>query len=444
MSDFPSIRYTRSGDINIAYQVIGDGGLDLLFVPGYISNLELFRHIPSTQRAFERFSRFARLITFDKRGSGLSDRTDHAPTLEERMEDIRAVLDEVGSERTALFGFSEGGATCILFAATYPERTTALVMYGATARSTWAPDYTFAPPAEALLEGGLMLGEFWGQGANIELFNPSVQDDPQARELWASLERQGASPGDILPLFQMYLQVDVRGALSSIAVPTLVLHRAGDRVVNVRHSRYLAARIPGAKLVEFPGIDHSWLIGEDPGPILDEVEEFLTGVRPVDEPDRFLATVMFTDIVGSTQRAADKGDQEWRKILDSHERAVRAELGRFKGVEVKTTGDGFLATFDGPARAIHCGVAITKAVLPLGLEARVGLHSGEVERRGSDIAGIAVHIASRVGSLAAASEVLVSETVKGLVAGSGIAFSERGEHELKGIPDRWRLFAVPG
>jgi class 3 adenylate cyclase len=312
------------------------------------------------------------------------------------------------------------------------------------ARTTYAPDYTFATPIEAYLESGAeLLLPNWGSGLFAEIYTPSVADDPRNIERFARHERFGASPGALLKIVTMYLDVDVRHVVGAISAPTLIMHARGDRVVNVRHGRWLAEHMPEAKYVEFPGIDHS-VIATDPDPMLDEIEEFLTGVRPVSEPDRVLATVMFTDIVGSTQRAAEVGDHEWRSVLDSHERAVRAELERFRGNEVNTTGDGFLATFDGPARAIRCGTAITEAVRALGLEARVGVHSGEIELRGSDIGGIAVHIASRVGSLAGASEVLASETVKGLVAGSGIAFAERGEHELKGVPDRWRLYAVQG
>ena len=438
----PEIRYAKSGDLNIAYEVIGDAERDLMFIPGYVSHLDLFNQIPFIRAGFERASRFARVITFDKRGSGLSDPVAGAPTLEDRMEDMKAVLDAAGSEKTALFAISEGGPTALLFAATYPERVSAIVLYGAMARSTWAPDYEIAAPAEDLLEGGALLLEYWGQGVNVEVFSPSVADDPAARAQWAKLERQASSPAQVLPLFLMFLEVDVRNILPSIHVPTLVLHRRGDRVVNVRHGRYLAEHIPGAKIVEFPGIDHTLTSGEDPTPIFDEIETFLTGVRPKTEPDRMLATVMFTDVVGSTEKAAALGDQKWRTLLEDQQRVVRKHLERFDGREIKTMGDGFLATFDGPARAIKCGHAVANDVRSLGIELRVGLHAGEVEVLGDDIGGIAVHIASRVGHLAGANEVLVSETVKGLVAGSGITFEERGEHELKGVPDTWRLFAA--
>ncbi len=434
----PQVQYAKSGDVSIAYTVSGSGDFDLVVVPGYISNLDLFWDSPLAQ-TYERWGTFSRLILFDKRGTGISDPVHQVATLEQRMDDVRAVMDAAGSQRAALLGVSEGSAMSLLFAATYPERVTALVLFGAMARTTEAPDYPFAAPREALIESDAELAPYWGQGITAEIFVPSVAEMPEMREFGAKLERQGASPAMRKKYYEMFLDVDVRDVLPMVRVPTLVLHSHGDRVVNFRAGRYVAEHLPNARFVELPGIDHS-LLGNPTA--LDEVEEFLTGVRPVAEPDRVLATVMFTDLVGSTEKAAQLGDHSWRRMLDEHERLVRAQLERYRGVEVKTTGDGFLATFDGPARGIHCGTAITQAVSPLGVEARVGLHSGELERRGSDVAGIAVHIASRVGSLAGASEVLVSETVKGLVAGSGIAFEERGEHELKGVPDRWRLFAV--
>ena len=371
------------------------------------------------------------------------------------MEDVRAVMDAAGSEKAALFGFSEGSAMAMLFAATYPERTRSLVLWGAMARTTYAPDYEIGTPREAYEEArDELVMPYFGSGVMAEIYTPSIAYSPEFiaetsgedvgdQVRLAHEEQAGASPGAILKIIEMYMDVDVRHVVPLISVPTLIVHAHGDRVVNVRHGRWLADRIPGARYVELPGSDHGFWY-TNPDPVLDEIEEFLTGVRPVAEPDRVLATVMFTDIVDSTQKAAEVGDHAWRGKLDEHERRVRAELKRFRGVEVKTTGDGFLATFDGPARSVRCGQAITDAVHGIGLEARVGIHSGEIELRGSDVAGIAVHIASRVGSLAAPAEVLVSETVKGLVAGSGIAFEERGEHDLKGVPDRWRLFAVVG
>jgi pimeloyl-ACP methyl ester carboxylesterase len=448
----PQVRYAKSGDVHIAYTVTGDGPFDLVLVPGFISHLHQ-SWAPPLEHSMRRLASFSRLILFDKRGTGLSDPIADVPTLEVRMDDVRAVMDAAGSKRAALFGFSEGGAMSLLFAATYPERTHSLVLWGAMARTTYAPDYPFATPLEAYEEArDELVMPYFGSGTMAELFTPSMAYAPEFltqtegeevgdRVRMAQEEQAGASPGAVLKIIEMYMDTDVRDVVPTINIPTLILHAYGDRVVNVRHGRWLAEHIAGAKYIEMPGSDHGFWY-TNPDPVIDEMQEFLTGVRPVAEPDRVLATVMFTDIVDSTKRAAELGDHRWREKLDEHERQVRAELKAFRGVEVKTTGDGFLATFDGPARAVHCGQAITRAVRSLGLQARVGIHSGEIELRGSDVAGIAVHIASRVGSLARPSEVLVSETVKGLVAGSGIAFAERGEHELKGVPDRWRVFAV--
>ncbi len=436
----PSFGYAQSGDVNIAYVALGSGDLDLVVVPGFISHLMMLAEPPAA-RIGERLSSFARVITYDKPGTGLSDPVTEAPTLDERMDQIRAVMDAAGSERAALFAFSEGAATAMLFAAAHPERVVALALYGGAARTSEAPDYPWAPPAEAMLEASKeFVSPYWGEGAVVEIFAPSLADDPVAKDWFARSERMGASPAMRDKLYEMYLDIDVRHVLPSIHVPTIVIHRRGDPVVNVRGARWLAEQIPGAKYVELPGMDHALI--SNPDEILDEVEEFLTGARPIAEPDRVLATVMFTDIVGSTTKAAELGDTKWREVLEAQRKAVRSELGSHKGREVKTMGDGFLATFDGPARAVRCGQAIVKAVRPLGIDVRVGLHSGEVEIMGEDVGGIAVHIASRVGDLAGASEVLVSETVKGIVAGSGIRFEDRGEHELKGVPDTWRLFVV--
>jgi pimeloyl-ACP methyl ester carboxylesterase len=452
MAQMPPVRYARSGDVHIAYTVAGDGPFDLVLVPGFISHLHQ-SWSPPMEHSMRRLASFSRFIVFDKRGTGLSDPVSEVPTLEVRMDDVRAVMDAAGSEKAALFGFSEGGAMSLLFAATYPERTHSLVLWGAMARSTYAPDYPFATPSEAYEEArDELVMPYFGDGVMAEIFTPSMAYKPEflaataGQEVGdkvraAQEEQAGASPGSVLKIIEMYMDTDVRHVVPSIRVPTLVVHAYGDRVVNVRHGRWLAEHIPGAKLVELPGSDHSFWY-TNPDPVLDEVEEFLTGVRPVAEPDRVLATVMFTDIVGSTERAVKEGDQRWRELLEAQQRCVRAELDRHRGREVKSTGDGFLATFDGPARGILCGKAIVDSVHSIGLDVRVGLHSGEVEVMGQDVGGIAVHIASRVGSLAGSREVLVSETVKGLVAGSGITFEDRGEHELKGVPDSWRLFAV--
>jgi class 3 adenylate cyclase len=437
----PKTQYARSGDVSIAYQVIGDGPMDLVYVPGFISHVELAWEMPPVVHMIQRLTSFARLIMFDKRGTGLSDPVVGAPTLEERMDDVRAVMAAAGSERAGLLGVSEGVPMSILFAATHPELTTGLVLYGGMARSTWAPDYPWATPADALIESSLEMSPFMFEGAAIEVMAPSMADDPRAREMFARFQRYAATPAMLEQVFLMFLDIDVRSILPTIDVPTLVLHRHGDMAVNRRGAEWMAAQIPGAKYVELTGIDHAVYAG-DSDAIIDEIEEFLTGVRRSVEVDRVLATVMFTDIVDSTQRASDLGDRPWRALLDSQNEVIRAELARHRGREVKTLGDGMLATFDGPARAIRCALAVTEAVRPLGIVVRVGLHTGEIELVGDDVAGIAVHIAARVGALAGAGEVLVSSTVKDLVAGSGIAFSERGEHVLKGIPDQWRLFAV--
>ncbi|WP_183096002.1 adenylate/guanylate cyclase domain-containing protein [Nocardioides stalactiti] len=434
-------RYARSGDVSIAYQVIGDGPIDIVLVPGYISHVEMIWEIPTVPHLVERVASFARLIMFDKRGSGLSDPVVGVPTLEERMDDVRAVMDAAGSERAVLFGISEGVPMALLFAATYPTATRGLVLYGGMARSTWAPDYPWAAPAEALLESSREMAPYLYEGAVLEIMAPSIAEVPLARELYAKLQRYSASPAMLEQLFRMFLDIDVRAVLPVVETPTLVLHRRGDRAVNYQASKWMAGQIPGATYVELEGVDHSIFAG-DGDALLDEVEEFLTGVRRTVEVDRVLATVMFTDIVDSTKRASAMGDKAWRALLDAQNDVLRRELGRARGQEVKTLGDGMLATFDGPARAIRCGRAMTEAVRPLGIEIRVGLHTGEVELVGDDVAGIAVHIAARVGALAGAGEVLVSGTVKDLVAGSGIGFADRGEHELKGIPDRWRVHQV--
>jgi pimeloyl-ACP methyl ester carboxylesterase len=443
MSAHPT-RYAKSGDVSIAYQIVGEGPIDVVLVLGFATHLELQWESPLFARFFERISSYSRLILFDKRGTGLSDPVTEVPTLELRIDDVRAVMDAAGSERAALFGISEGGPMSVLFAATHPERATALVLYGAMGRTTEAPDYPWASPAEALRESAAeFIAPYWGQpeGGMVEVFAPSLADNPQALEFNARMERSAASPAMVEQIFEMFLDIDVRAVLPTIHVPTLVLHRHGDRVVNRRAGENLAAQIPDARYLELPGIDHLPWAGDSEA-VLGEIEEFLTGARSVAEPDRVLATVMFTDIVGSTERAGELGDARWRDLLAAHQAAVRRELTRFRGREVKTLGDGYLATFDGPARAIRCGQAIAETAGSTGLEVRIGLHSGEVEVMEEDVGGIAVHIAARVGALAGAGEVLVTSTVKDLVAGSGITFEDRGPTQLKGIPDEWRLFAA--
>ena len=440
----PTTRYANSNGVSIAYQVVGDGPRDLILVLGFATHLELQWELPPFASFCDRIASFARLIIFDKRGTGLSDPVSEVPTLEQRADDIRAVMDAAGSERATLLGISEGAPTSVLVAATHPERVEALVLYGSMGRTTEAPDYPWAAPADALREAAaVFIAPYWGQDASgtLELFAPSVAGDPRAVELAGRLERSAASPGMVQKIFEMFLDIDVRAILPTIRVPTLVLHRRLDRVVNRRAGREVAAQIPGAKYVELPGIDHLPWAG-DSEPVLGELEEFLTGTRSAPEPDRVLATVMFTDLVCSTERAAELGDARWRDILATHHQAVRRELSRFRGREVKTLGDGFLVTFDGPARAVACGRAIIAGASEDGLEVRVGVHCGEIELIGEDVGGIAVHIAARIGAMAGPGEVLVSSTVKDLVAGSDLQFEDRGSKALRGIEGDWRLFAA--
>jgi class 3 adenylate cyclase len=428
--------------VHVAYQTVGEGDLDLVLVEGYMSHLDLEWENPAAARYLQALASFSRLIRFDKRGTGLSDRSVGAPTLEERMDDVRAVMDAAGSERAALLGVSEGAPMCVLFAATYPERTQALVLYGGMARATEAPDYPWATPARALDEAASeLIMPLMYTGEDIEIWAPSLAGDAAMIEWLGRYRRGGVSPDGIQALVRMFMEVDVRHVLPALRVPTLVLHRHGDRVVNRRAAQWMAEQIRDARFVDLPGQDHLPWAG-DSDAVIEEVREFLTGARVPAEPDRVLATVMFTDVVRSTERAAAMGDRRWRDALDAHDAAIRRQLSAFRGREVKTTGDGFLATFDGPARAIRCASAIVAAAAELEMEVRVGLHTGEIEIRGDDIGGVAVHIGQRVSALAQPSEILVSSTVKDLVAGSGIEFETRGEHELKGVPDRWRLFAV--
>src|SRR3954447_8570908 len=438
----PETRYARSGDVHVAYQVFGEGELDLVLVNGFVTHVELVWEHEPTARFLQRLASFARVIAFDRRGSGLSDPLPSAPTLEERMDDVRAVMDAAGSQRAALVGLSEGVPMSLLFAATYPDRVEALVCSGGMARSTADDDYPWASPAEALAEARLeLVGPHWGTGAMIELVAPSQADDPEARSFFARMERASASPGMLASLAEMFIDIDVRDVVPMVHARTLILHRRHDRLVNVRNGRWLAEHLPDARLVELPGDDHS-ILYEDPGRVMAEVQEFLTGTRHAPEPDRILATVLFTDIVDSTRTAAELGDRRWREVLEGHQRIVRDALGRFAGREVKSTGDGFLATFDRPARAVRCAEAVVGASAAAGVHVRAGLHAGECEVMGTDIGGIAVHIAARVSALAGPGEVLVSRTVKDLVAGSGLAFGDRGAHTLKGVPDEWQLYAV--
>jgi pimeloyl-ACP methyl ester carboxylesterase len=437
----PETRYARSGDVNIAYQVAGDGPLDLVYVPGWISNVELMWEEPAQAHALGRLAAFTRLILFDKRGTGLSDPVslDRLPTLEQRMDDVRAVLDAADSLDTAVFGFSEGGLMSVLFAATYPERVRTLILYGVYAKRVRSSDYPWAPTPEARRREIEKLERNWATKMDLDRLAPS--EDEAFKQRLATYFRRSASPGAAVALMRMNTQLDVREVLPSIRTPTLVLQRSDDLDVNVEEGRWIAGRIPEAKYVELPGDAHTLWAG-DTDAIVDEIEEFLTGARPVPESDRVLATVLFTDIVQSSERAVELGDLRWRRLLERHHSVVRRELDRFRGREIDTAGDGFLSTFDGPARAIRCARAIAAGVRELGLEIRAGLHTGECELIGERIAGVAVHTGARVAAKARPGEVLVSSTVRDLVAGSGIEFADRGTHELKGVPGEWRLYAV--
>jgi len=437
----PATHYVKSDDVHIAYQVIGDGPLDLLFVPGFVSHVEASWQVPARSSFFRRLASFSRLILFDKRGTGMSDRGSQIFTLEQRMHDVRAILDEVGSERAALFGVSEGGPMSLLYAATYPDRTSALILFGSYAKRSWAPDYPLGwdnKQWQRFLEN---IERNWGtpQGINIEILAPSLARDPSAAERVATYFRTAGSPGAAAAIMKMNSEIDVRHILPAIRAPTLILHRVGDRLVEIEHARRMAQAIPGAQLIELPGNDHLFFL-DDSGLLLDHVEQFLTGKHHAQDRERVLATVLFADIVGSTERAVAIGDRSWRELLAAFRAKVREMLRNFNGREINTAGDGFLAAFDGPARAIRCAGAIREAARLLGLEVRCGLHTGECELVGEDLAGIAVHIGARVTALAAPGEVLVSQTVRDLVAGSGLTFAERGVHTLKGVPSEWRLF----
>lgn len=437
----PETRYARSGDVHIAYQVVGEGPIDLVYVPTWISQFEHYWEEPRVAQFFQRLASFSRLIMFDRRGCGMSDPMPHAPSLEEQMDDVVAVMDAAGSERAAVFAQFEAGAMAALFAATHPERTTALMLYEATPRASWAPDYDWAMRKEdrnAYLEPGMPT---WGDGSRLLALAPRSGQDPRFRRWFARLERLSASPATATALLRMHGEVDVRSVLPTIRVPTLVLHREGDQFIDARHSRHLVDNIPGARYVALPG-DEALTFAGAADELLDEIEEFLTGARPTPDSERILATVMFSDIVDSTTRAAELGDRRWRDLLESIEATVMSELRRFRGRAVKNMGDGFLATFDGPARGIRCATAIRDEARRFDLEVRSGLHTGEIEVMGDDVSGLAVHIGARVSAIAAPGEVLVSGTVKDLVVGSGIAFEDRGVRELKGVPGEWRLFAA--
>jgi pimeloyl-ACP methyl ester carboxylesterase/class 3 adenylate cyclase len=442
MTAVPETRYAKSGDVHIAYQVLGEGSIDLVFVPGFVSNVEATWEQPGRAAFFRRLASFSRLILFDKRGTGMSDRTSQIFTLEQRMEDVNAVMDAAGSKRAALFGISEGGPMSVLFAATYPQRTSALVVCGSYAKRSWAEDYPFGWREERWRTVLSNLERSWGtpKGVDLEMWAPTIAHDPERAAQWTAYFRSAASPGAVLAVMNMNRDIDVRRVLPSVRVPTLILHRVDEKVIEIEHARYLARHIPGAKLVELPGVDHIPYVG-DSGALLDQVELFLTGQRQAAEPERVLATVQFTDIVQSTERAATLGDRKWRELLEKFQSMVREELKQHRGREIDTAGDGFLAAFDGPARAIRCAAAVRGGARSQGLEIRAGVHTGECELIGDKLGGIAVHIGARVAAQAAPGEIVVSQTVKDLVAGSGLSFAERGTHALKGVPGEWRLYA---
>lgn len=438
----PQTRFALSGDVNIAYQVIGDGPVDLVFVMGWISNVDEFWTEPSFARFLERLAKFSRLIIFDKRGTGLSDRVDdkHLPSIEQRMDDVRAVMDAAGSKKAALLGISEGGPMSLVFAATYPERTHCVITFGSYARPIPGPDYPWGRTV-AELEGLYAdIQANWGKHpVGLQARFPSRAKDEAFRQWWTRFLVKSVTPRAAIALTKMNMEIDIRSALPAISVPTLIMHRTADQALPVEGSRHMAQKIRGARLVEFAGPDHlPWT--SDMEPVLAEIEAFVTGTRPVEEADRVLATVMFADIVDATSRAAAIGDRAWTRELEQFYGIARRQLERYRGREIDTAGDGYFATFDGPARAVRCAQTLAKEVAQLGLTIRAGLHTGEVEVLGDKVGGIAVHIGARVASHAAPGEVVVSNTVKDLVAGSGLQFEDRGVRPLKGVPGEWRLY----
>jgi pimeloyl-ACP methyl ester carboxylesterase len=437
MSDFtlPETRYALSGDVNIAYQTMGTGPVDIIMVPGFVSHVEFAHELAGYTAFLRRLSTFSRVITFDKRGQGLSDRITGAPSLEQRMDDVRAVMDEVGSQRAVVVGFSEGSAMSALFTATYPERVAQLVLFGGYAAAPFL--------LNGLEERIARVVKAWGTGETMKTVIPSQAASTDAVSQFAKLERLSASPGAVRAISLLNAQIDIRPILAAVQVPTLVLHRRTDARVPIEAGRDLAARIPNARFIEYPDGDHAFWSG-DVDALLGDIEEFVTGHRESSstELERILATVLFTDIVDSTRNAAAMGDHAWRRSLDSHDQLAKQMIDKHRGILVKNTGDGILATFDGPGRAVRCALALSTAALQIGLPLRAGLHTGEIELRGRDIGGIAVHAAARVMAQSQSNEVLVSRVVTDLVAGAGLKFSERGSHELKGLPGRWDLFAA--
>jgi class 3 adenylate cyclase len=439
----PEIRYAQRGDVHVAYEVLGEGEIDLVFVSEWFSHLEARWDIPSFARFLRRLSSFSRLISFDKYGMGLSDPAPARsfPPLEEWMDDVRAVMDAARSERAAILGVGEGGTMAAMFAATHPARTISLILGNSAARLSWAPDYPIGLPAEQQEMLIRLVEQTWGTAEFAVATIPSLAQDPSLLDAAARYLRLAASPATAAAIIRMILQLDIRPILPSIRVPTLVMHRRDVEIWSIENGRYLAEHIEGARFVELSGADFGLEAG-DVDSVVDEVEEFLTGTRGRVDTDRVLATVLFTDIVGSTERAAELGDHRWRDILDAHDALAERQLARYRGTLVKATGDGLVATFDGPARAIRCALALRDGLRSIGVEIRGGLHCGEIERRGPDVSGLAVHIAARVQAVARPGEMLVTRTVKDLVVGAEIPFVDRGLHGLKGIPDEWQLFAV--
>lgn len=437
----PRTHYTKTNGLNIAYQVFGDGEIDLVYVPGWVSNIDFMWEDPDLADLLRALGRFCRVILFDKRGTGLSDRDVGFPTLDERMDDLTAVMNAAGSKHAAFFGLSEGGNLALLFAASFPEKTSHLILFGCFARRLWTPDYPWAPKPEAR-EAWIQKNEVnWGESADVSMLAPSRTNDAAFNERLSTYFRHAASPGAAMKILRLNSEIDVRDILSTISVPTLVMNRRGDVHVKLAEAEYLAQRIPNARLVALPGQDHlAW--SEDYSLIIREIELFLTGTQHEVELERVLATILFTDIVNSTELAATMGDKSWRRKLKQHDDIVRSQLSRHRGREINTTGDGFVAAFDAPARAITCASDIAERLSEIDLQVRAGVHTGECYLDGDTLGGIAVHISARVTDLANASEVLVSSTVKDLVVGSGFRFSERGTHQLKGVPDAWTLFAA--
>lgn len=435
------IGYADSDGVEIAYRTVGEGERDLVFVPGFVSHVEILWEHPLSARMLERLSSFARVILWDKREQGLSDRTGAPPTLEQSKDDLGAVIDAAGSERATILGVSEGGPMAILFAASHPDRVDSLALLNTYARLTSAEDYPHGVEADQLAAGIEMLADGWGSARSAQVFAPSRAENPEFLEWWGRAMRSGASPRSARALLELYLELDVRDVLDAVHAPALVLHRLDDSLISADQGRYLAERLPDARFVGLEGGDHLFFLGGTEK-LIEEVEELVTGRRSARAPERKLTTIVFTDIVGSTRTAAEVGDRRWRELLGAHNELTRRELSRHGGLEVKATGDGFLASFDGPARAVHCARELVERTAEAGIPIRAGVHTGECEVLDDDLGGLAVHIGARVGALAAEGEVLVTGTVRDLVVGSELRFEERGEEELSGVPGPWRLFSV--